>query len=372
MNLRCLLVFCAFLPALLTPMNAATEPRATTVWTPLADLPFKDGLAGPYVGISGGMLIVAGGANFPIKPGDDLWQAKKVWHADAYVLPVADGPSAAWKTGFSLGRPGGYGAVVTTEHGIVCLGGNDATTTFADCFLLYWDTAESRLLQISLPALPRPSVYGAAALIGDTVYLVGGQTGEGPETATNSLYALDFSKMKAGGADFVWQELPPLPGPARAFNLTVAQHNGFEDCLYVMSGRRQLPDGQTEALQDVWEYSPSKKSWRERHATPLALMAGTGAPFGPSHLLILSGADAANMNKVDQLKDAHPGFPRQAWAYHTITDTWAPAGDIPANQVTTTAVPHEGSIYLASGEIRPRVRTDKVWQIKPVPAVNQP
>ena len=163
-----------------------------------------------------------------------------------------------------------------------------------------------------------------------------------------------------------------MPSLARAFNLTLAQHNGFEDCLYVMSGRRQLPDGQTEALQDVWEYSPSKKAWRERHPSPFALMAGTGAPFGPSHLLILSGADAANMNKVDELKNAHPGFPHQAWAYNTITDTWAPAGKIPANQVSTTAVSHEGSIYIASGEIRPRVRTDKVWQIKPVQATKQP
>jgi N-acetylneuraminic acid mutarotase len=372
MSFRCLLVFCSLLPALLNPVGAANEAGAMTVWTPLADLPFKDGLAGPYVGISGGMLIVAGGANFPLKPGDDLWHAKKVWHTNAYVLRLADGPSAAWKTGLSLKRPGGYGAVVTTKSGIVCLGGNDATTTFADCFLLSWDSAESRLAQVSLPALPRPLANGAAALIGDTVYLVGGQTGEGLETATNTLYALDLSKMKAGGADFSWRELPPMPSLGRAFNLTLAQHNGSEDCLYVMSGRRQLPNGQTEALQDVWEYSPSKKAWRERHPSPLALMAGTGAPFGPSHLLILSGADEANMNKVDELKDAHPGFPHQAWAYNTITDTWAPAGKIPANQVTTTAVSHQGSIYIASGEIRPRVRTDKVWQIKPVQATKQP
>jgi N-acetylneuraminic acid mutarotase len=75
---------------------------------------------------------------------------------------------------------------------------------------------------------------------------------------------------------------------------------------------------------------------------------------------------------VDELKDAHPGFPHKAWTYDTITDTWAPAGKIPANQVSTTAVSHQGSIYIASGEIRPRVRTDKVWQIKPVQATNQP
>ncbi|MEP0343461.1 sodium:solute symporter, partial [Rhodopirellula bahusiensis] len=57
------------------------------------------------------------------------------------------------------------------------------------------------------------------------------------------------------------------------------------------------------------------------------------------------------------------GFPKKPFAYHTITDTWTETGTSPANQVTTTAVHWNDSIVVASGEIRPRVRTPSVYQI---------
>jgi SSS family transporter len=72
------------------------------------------------------------------------------------------------------------------------------------------------------------------------------------------------------------------------------------------------------------------------------------------------------MRKADELKDQHPGFPKRCWAYHTITNTWSDAGSTPANHVTTPAVLWGGEIILASGEVRPRVRTRHVWAIRPV------
>ena len=52
-------------------------------------------------------------------------------------------------------------------------------------------------------------------------------------------------------------------------------------------------------------------------------------------------------------------------AYHTINDTWVNAGSIPANHVTTTAVKRGDSIIIPSGEIRPRVRSPKIWMATP-------
>jgi SSS family transporter len=72
----------------------------------------------------------------------------------------------------------------------------------------------------------------------------------------------------------------------------------------------------------------------------------------------------------------HPGFPNRAWAYHTITDTWIDAGPLPANHVTTSAVKWGDDIIIASGEIKPRVRSAKVWRLtlvenkKPFGAIN--
>jgi SSS family transporter len=97
------------------------------------------------------------------------------------------------------------------------------------------------------------------------------------------------------------------------------------------------------------------------------MAAGTAAAIGQSHVLVLSGDDGALMSQTDALKLDHPGFARETWAYHTITDTWTRAGSSPANQVTTPAVAWRGRIVIASGEVKPRVRTTAVWAIEPVP-----
>ena len=75
-------------------------------------------------------------------------------------------------------------------------------------------------------------------------------------------------------------------------------------------------------------------------------------------------SDAALFFKGNELKDEHPGFPKEALVYHTITDTWTSAGAIPRNHVTTIAVEWDGAVIIPSGEVRPRVRSPKVWSVR--------
>ena len=52
-------------------------------WERLPSLPDREGFAGLFAGVSGGALLVAGGANFPdAKP----WEGgKKVWYDTVFV-----------------------------------------------------------------------------------------------------------------------------------------------------------------------------------------------------------------------------------------------------------------------------------------------
>jgi solute:Na+ symporter, SSS family len=77
----------------------------------------------------------------------------------------------------------------------------------------------------------------------------------------------------------------------------------------------------------------------------------------------MGGADGSLFGQ--DLRDAHPGFFKRGLLYHAITDTWSDAGPIPSNQVTTIPVRWDGDIVLASGEIRPRVRSPQIWRITP-------
>jgi SSS family transporter len=311
------------------------------------------------VGVHGEALIVAGGANFP----QPVWETEKQWHDQIYVLTSAQGV-LEWRAAGQLPRPIAYGAAVSTPQGVVCMGGNDAEQARREVFLLSWDAAAQAVRRKDYPALPSPCAYGQAALVGDVIYLAGGQQADDLSSAMNNFWALDLARRE-NAAEFRWRELATWPGPSRAFNLTVAQHNGYHDCVYVISGRRQGADA-VEFLRDVWQYTPQTGVWRPRAEAPRCVMAGLGIGLGQSHVLVLGGADGSLFDRADELRDRHPGFPKEALAYHTITNTWTSAGAVPQNHVTTIPVKWHDRIIIASGEIRPRVRSAAVWSVSAV------
>lgn len=346
------------LVALVVTAVTAPNAHAEVDWQALPDLPDPLGVAGPFVGVHNDALIVAGGANFA-RP---VWDHPKLWHDAIHVLvKTPNGPE--WKSGGKLPRKIAYGASVSTPGGVLCIGGNDADTTFQSVFLLHWNTTTQAIESVDMPDLPHPLAYAQAALSGNSVYLAGGQTASGIESATNHLYSLDLAAKQPS-----WQRMGNIPGIKRAFNLTVAQHNGFDDCIYVISGRGS-DNGAIRFLTDVWEFNLRTKQFRQRSDVPRCVMAGTAIHVGQSHLWVLGGDHGALFDQTELLKDDHPGFPRDLLAYHTITDSWATVGATPANQVTTTAVWWNDSIAIASGEIRPRVRTPAVWLVSPKPLI---
>jgi SSS family transporter len=325
-------------------------------WSELPSLPDEHGFAGPFVGVHNNALIVAGGANFPDKP---LWETAKVWHDEIFVLT---GAGESWKTGHKLPRPLAYGAAVSTKEGVLCIGGDDSENLYADVFLLSWDPAKQTLNRVDYPALPHSLAYGAAALAGRVVYVVAGQKGKTLDSASNEVWAYDLMD----GAKGSWTPLPDIPWSTRAFVQVAAQHNGYDNCLYVMGGRRQETPDEVGFLSDVWEFNPITRVWRERKSLDKPLMAGTAIGYGQSHILILGGADGSFWGQANELLDAHPGFPKKTYLYHTITDTWIDAGTSPRNHVTTVPVKWGDAVVIASGEVRPRVRSPQVWKVTPI------
>ncbi len=211
-----------------------------------------------------------------------------------------------------------------------------------------------------------------------------------------------------------WQKLPSLPefdgeNLARTHMMLTTQNDGRGDKLYLMGGRRNTtlfehPDAFPVELgdkryylhyySDVWAFNPMAKTktdaWSKKSdisidgITTMRSAAGTAITFGQSHILLLSGSDGSHLRKAFGDQEVgwadyptHPGFNRQTLSYNAITDAWTSYGDAPlitdpmgvnghevaANAVTTPAVSWEGSIVLVSGELRPRVRSPKIWKI---------
>lgn len=338
-------------------------------WEEMTPIPDALGVAGPFAGVSNDFLVVAGGANFP----QPVWETSKQWVDNIYALDLtADPSSASWVEVGQLPRPTGYGAAVSTPLGIICFGGNDATTIFDHAFVLTIDRNDSNqpVLTVSdFPKLPSPNAYSQAVLHGNKIFIATGQTGLGLDSTHNQFWSLDFSSvLDADEPDFTslnWEVLPVFPGEPRAFAITTIQHDGFDQNIFLVSGRRAEGE-ETLFLKEHWKYNLRSGEWSRVADIPECVMAGTGFPMGQSHYLVTGGDTGELFFKADDLKDDHPGFLKKSWAYNAITDTWSEHGAMPANHVTTIPVEYKGSVFIPSGEVRPRVRSPKVWKLTPV------
>ena len=112
-------------------------------WSELPPLPDGVGLAGACVGVSGDVLIVAGGANLPHGP---PWDGHpKVWHDRVLVLAFtreATGPGALVGAVASLGLLG-WVATATELSGLLY-----AAIGIVSCMAIGW---------LASLALPRPA-----------------------------------------------------------------------------------------------------------------------------------------------------------------------------------------------------------------------
>ena len=361
-----------------TPAVPKGEGQPALIWPELPALPDDHGFAGPFVGVSNDALIVAGGANFP---GGRPWErAKKIWHDAIFVLEDRRGQ---WKKlDQTLPRETGYGVALTWrdkegKDAIVCIGGNDANEHFAEAYLMRYDA--QRLTFYSLPDLPQPVAYACGAMIGDVVYIAGGQATPTDKQALHTLYSLDLSKPSEG-----WKSHDPWPGRTRI--LAVAGEK--DGSLYLFSGAElyEGDDGKVTRrfLKDAYRYTPSKDhtpgttdAWKKLANMPHATVAAPSPalPLGVHQLAIVGGDDGESFFKQAELKDAHPGFRPDVLCYHTVTDTWIVRGRFPKDLgddpgknpnagywpvVTTPTVQWRGMTIFATGEVRPGVRTPRV------------
>lgn len=345
-------------------------------WDELPALPDTIGYGGPFTGVHNGALIVAGGANFP---NEAAWDGgKKAWHDNVYVLEKGD---TAWNTKFKLPNTLAYGVSVSTGKGVLFIGGQTDGTDVSQVLVAKWDAEKKQLTIEELSSLPRAAAYTAGGMIGNSIFIAASHRSEGANRIdTKSFWTIALDDLLAGKD---WQSLDPWPGAARHKMVAAVQSaGGPQKFLYLFSGSTPVFDADGNAdlskfefFTDGYRFNPKTKMWQQiadipviedirdidgkeafaNQRTPVA--AATAIDFGQSHILVFSGATGRYITKP--LKE-RPLFPTDVLAYHAITDTWITAGHMPQGVVTTTVTKWDGKIIIASGEIRPGVRTPKV------------
>lgn len=318
-------------------------------WKRLPSLPDKEGFAGSFAGVSNGAMIVAGGANFPDKkPWDG---GKKVWHDTVFVL---EKPNAKWKIAGKLPRPLGYGVSVTHRTGVVCVGGSDVDRHYADAFRLDWK--EGKLVTTKLPPLPKSLANACGALVGDTLYVAGGQEKPDSKNTLKIAWKIDLAATEPR-----WREIEACPGDGRMLSVAAVHEGAF----WLVGGADLVVKGEKierRYLKDAYRYD-SEKGWKRIADLPRPVVAAPSpAPTDATGFYVLGGDDGS---QVEVGPDKHQGFSKKVLRYDSKTQKWAEAGELSAPRVTVPFVLWNASWVVPSGEVRPGVRSPEVWSVTP-------
>lgn len=350
-------------------------------WSVVAELPpdsgntKNPGVAGAFAGIHNNVLLIAGGANFPTAM---PWEGgKKIYWDNVYVLENNGKIGFGWVRSekFKLGQRIAYGASVSTDAGIVCIGGENENGISKNVFLLQWNSLSRKVIVNDLPELPLPLSNASAAAISNSIYVAGGETLNG---VSDKFYVLDLENVSAN-----WKQLPAVPKPV-SHSVMLVPAIAEEKKIYLIGGRKKSSSGISELSRSVFEFDIRKNSWTEKTSLPYTLSAGTGIASGYGDMLLFGGDKGETFHKTEvlladiaaekdeakkqeliqqknKLQQSHPGFSNEVLQYNPEKNKWKVIGKIPfSTPVTTAAVKWGNYIFIPSGEIKAGIRTPNI------------
>ncbi|WP_157693919.1 hypothetical protein [Opitutus sp. GAS368] len=269
--------------------SLASERPEGDAWRQLPVYPRSPGVAAVIAGFHDGMLIAAGGANFPDRP---PWEGGVKRTYDEIYARSLEG--AEWRAVGRLPAPRAYAAVVSVPAGVLAIGGENSTGVFQDALMLSWQGGKMAIKPAS--SLPVALASPAATVLDGKVYLAGGYAAGTPRVSTNHFYCLDLANLAAG-----WQPLAPWPGPSRALAVMAA----LDGAVYLISGLEMNTgaDGKQAVLNyltDAYRYRPGK-GWEKLPDLPWSVVAAPSpAPVSPrpGRVFVFGGVDGRQVGKT--------------------------------------------------------------------------
>ncbi|UBM58676.1 sodium/solute symporter [Marinilongibacter aquaticus] len=354
----------------------------------------QPGLAGAYIGTDDGVLIVAGGANFPDKrPWDG---GAKVYYNEVFLLKKGKAQDYVWeRTETKIPLAAAYGGAVPTAKGLLCFGGATKDPVVSESWFIDYNPSSDKLEIRPGPPLPVALSNFAFSKLDGQVFVAGGTSDVGGFSKKIFL-SLDVSSPDM--ANWKWKNLPTWEGAPRSFAVGASQSDGADNCFYLFSGRNVKENGEVDLLYDAHVYLPKRQEWSrisDGQDKAFPVMAGTAFPLGANTIAFASGANGELMQKQRELEQKivrlqsqfdqghgneralyqakqkllehlrkHPGFGHEVLGFNTITKkVFTLAALQSTGQVTTTAVQWGDRFVVPTGEIRPGVRTPEVLEI---------
>ena len=326
-----------------------TETMKVTELKSIPDAAYAKGVSAPFCGVVGDALVVAGGANFPDK---SLLEggAKRVY---ADIWAHTDGE---WAHVGVLPDSTAYGVTFAVDGALVLAGGNVCGVTTDKVYELTLQDGAAVLR--ALPPLPEPMEQCGWTRDGDRLYLVGG-------VGTTAVYACTIG-------EYVWTRLADLPEPL--FQPVAFASGGS---LYVWGGFNP----ETLEVSDkglVISSEVEKSLWREAPSIPDGgtFVGATGATLPDGRLAVVGGVNRAIFARAlhntpeDRIpylskEPAEYQFRQAVYAFDPASGAWTLLGADPACALAGpgVAVRPAGGLYVAGGELKPGVRSPRIFSL---------
>lgn len=337
---------------------------------PEKDKNFAKGVSACFAGVTDGWLLIAGGCNFPKKSAKD--GGSKEFYRDIYVTELSDDSVFFWRKVGEFPQPVAYGVSVSTSDGIVCVGGMNAEGTLNTVYRISMENDKKVLIEV-LPSLPCALDNMSGCILGNTVYIAGGNKDGKP---SNVFYCLNLEKLLEG-----WQKLPDFPGLPRIQPVCAVQTDVTgRPAFYLWGGFAVGVGGSPASLSlDGYVYSPNSGKWTSlpapvnRQGETISLGGGTAVAWGDSLILCMGGVNkdiflqALRKPAPDYL--SHPvewyRFNRFLLAYNTHREKWQTIECIPATARAGAACVVWGKdLFYINGELKPGIRTPEITRIR--------
>lgn len=347
---------------------------------PAAEPGYSLGVSACYAGQIGDYLVVAGGCNFP-----EAGKPKK-YYAGVYAARI-DRATLQWRLVGFLPEAAAYGATVASGDSLLFLGGNNTDHALAAVYSVRLDSAGTDVLINRLADLPATADNMAVALVGNDVFVVGGNQNGKPSNVVLR-YKLGSNSVKqasntiARGSNSVNQVTNStsavdlrIPGAPRVQPVAAAYNNK----LYVWGGF--YADGeQSKVHTDGYVYDVNAKEWGALSAPCSAdgeemTLSGGIAWADGNHLYATGGVnrtiflDAISgryecVEKDDYLKQSIDWyrFSGNLYVFDAVAGQWLTTTF--ANKALARAgaqvVPTTLGVYYIGGELKPALRTPEI------------
>lgn len=342
---------------------------------------YCQGVSAAFAGFHNGMIVVAGGCNFPDRSAAE--GGAKRYYSDIYVARPTRGALLEWHRAGSLPVEAAYGVSIQTTDGIVCAGGMNATGSLSSVWRLSW--RDNAVVVEQLPSLPAKVDNASGCAADGKLFIAGGNVDGLPSTA---LFGAD-RKLR-------WHRLSDFPAPPRTQPVCFAAVDGSgRSSLFVAGGFAPAFGGSAPTLStDMIRYDLRKKRWSEA-ADPQISFGGGVAVALAGVAVVAGGVDrniflealqrsfdlsvATDSALRDSLSAQSHRYMRHERHWYRFNDRlmiyrpdrceWVVAGRSDRlSRAGASAVATPFGIYIMGGESKPGIRTTSIVRIAPLTA----